>query len=210
MIGIVSRIRWLLCFVVMLAPGLSLAGTILVLGDSISAGYGLENLERGWVGLLQQRLQQTHADWSIVNASISGDTSAGGLARVDDLLQRHAPGVVILELGGNDGLRGLPPARLKENLTGIIARCRAAGAKVLLVGMRIPPNYGRRYTELFEGVFPQVAAEQKADFVPFLLDGVGGNRSLMQGDGLHPNGEAQPVMMDLVWQKLVPLLKAPK
>lgn len=200
----------MLCFVVILAPGLSLAGTILVLGDSISAGYGLENVERGWVGLLQQRLAQTHAEWNVVNASISGDTSAGGLARVDDLLQRHAPGIVILELGGNDGLRGLPPARLKDNLTGIIARCRAAGAKVLLVGMRIPPNYGRRYTELFEGVFPQVAAEQKADFVPFLLDGVGGNRSLMQGDGLHPNGEAQPLMLDLVWQKLAPLLKAPK
>ncbi len=188
------------------APQLGLAGTILVLGDSISAGYGLENPDRGWVGLLRERLKSQGKDWQVVNASISGDTSAGGVARIDGLLKQRKPAVLILELGGNDGLRGLAPTRLRENLGEIITRAQTACAKVLLVGMRIPPNYGRRYTDLFEGVFPALAGERNVAFVPFMLEGVGGHRSLMQPDGLHPNGEAQPILLDRVWEKLEPLL----
>jgi acyl-CoA thioesterase-1 len=207
MIGIASRIRSILFgLVVFMAPQVSLAGVILVLGDSISAGYGLENPDLGWVGLLRERLKTRHKEWSVVNDSISGDTSAGGLARIDELLDVHEPSILILELGGNDGLRGLAPARLRENLAAIITRSKAAGARVLLVGMRIPPNYGRRYTELFEAVFPALAHERNVAFVPFMLEGVGDNRSLMQHDGLHPNGEAQPILLDRVWEKLQPLL----
>lgn len=125
---------------------------------------------------------------------------------MDDVLTRHDPDILILELGGNDGLRGLPPARLEQNLSAIIERSGQAGAKVLLLGMRMPPNYGRRYTELFEAVFARLAAERQVTFVPFLLEGVGGDKSLMQPDGIHPRQEAQPIMLDLVWRKLEPML----
>nr|WP_305799123.1 arylesterase [Methylococcus sp. EFPC2] len=180
---------------------------MLVLGDSISAGYGLENPEaNGWVGLLRARLAAEGKGHEVVNASIPGDTSAGGLTRVGPLLERHRPIVLILELGANDGLRGLQPARLEDNLSAILERARKAGVKPLLLGMRIPPNYGKRYNELFEAAFPDVAQRNGIPWVPFLLDGVGGRADLMQGDGLHPNRTAQPILLENVWQKLKPLL----
>jgi acyl-CoA thioesterase-1 len=160
----------------------------------------------GWVGLLRARLAAKGHTHEVVNASIPGDTSAGGLARVDDLLARHRPRVLLLELGANDGLRGLPPARLEANLSEIIRRAHKAGAKALLLGMRIPPNYGKRYNTLFEAVFPSVARRLDVPLVPFLLDGVGGHKELMQADGLHPAQSAQVLMLENVWAKLEPLL----
>ncbi|NJD07616.1 MAG: arylesterase [Methylococcaceae bacterium] len=195
----------ILCGLMMaLLPGWSVARAIVVLGDSISAGYGLDNPDQGWVGLLQAKLKPTGTE--VVNAGISGDTSAGGLARVDALLDRYQPSVVLLELGGNDGLRGLPPAQMADNLGEIIRRVQARQAKVLLLGMRIPPNYGKRYNEMFEAVFPELAQRLGVAYVPFLLEGVGGNNGLMQPDGLHPNMAAQPVLLQRVWEKLAPLL----
>ena len=185
---------------------MSFGATILILGDSISAGYGLENPDRGWVGLVREKLKNSGKDYEVVNASIPGDTSAGGLARVDGLLARYRPAIMILELGANDGLRGLPPSRMQANLGEIMARSQKAGSKVLLLGMRIPPNYGKRFNQLFEGVFPALAKQRGAAFVPFLLEGVGGQNHLMQPDGLHPNGEAQSVLLQRVWEKLEPML----
>ncbi len=193
---------WLLFAV----PVLSHGGVILVVGDSISAGYGLENPERGWVGLLAEKLKSAGKNWEIRNASVSGEISAGGLARIDELLARNKPGLLILELGANDGLRGLQPSLMQINLGRIIVRAKQSGARVVLLGMRIPPNYGKRYNDLFEAVFPALAREYDVAFVPFLMEGVGGNPRFMQADGLHPNAEAQPLLMRLVWQKLEPLL----
>jgi len=179
---------------------------VLVLGDSISASYGLENPALGWVSLLAGQIKAAGKPWQIANASISGETSAGGLSRVDELLARHKPGLLILELGANDGLRGLNPVVMQANLSEILSRAEKAGAKTLLLGMRIPPNYGKRYNDLFEAVFPAVAKDHGAAYVPFLLEGVGGNAQLTQPDGLHPNAQAQPVLMRQVWEKLLPLL----
>jgi acyl-CoA thioesterase-1 len=187
-----------------LLPAWGAARAIVVLGDSISAGYGLENPDQGWVGLLQARLRNRGDE--VVNAGISGDTTAGGLARLDALLERYRPAILILELGANDGLRGLPPARMGANLGEIIHRAQAHQAKVLLLGMRIPPNYGKRYNEMFEAVFPELAQRYGVAYVPFLLEGVGGNDGLMQPDGLHPNLAAQPVLLERVWARLEPLL----
>jgi acyl-CoA thioesterase-1 len=164
----------------------------------------LENPDQGWVGLLQARLRDRGDE--VVNAGISGDTTAGGLARLDALLERYRPAILILELGANDGLRGLPPARMGANLGEIIHRAQAHQAKVLLLGMRIPPNYGKRYNEMFEAVFPELAQRYGVAYVPFLLEGVGGNDGLMQPDGLHPNLAAQPVLLERVWARLEPLL----
>lgn len=193
--------------VLVIALCLSLAAraeTLLVVGDSISAGYGLDRLEQGWVALLGEKLRPRGV--TVVNASVSGDTTAGGLTRLDALLRRVAPDIVILELGGNDGLRGLTPAQMRANLTAMIGQSRAAGARVLLLGMQIPPNYGKRYAELFQRVYGEVAAATGVALVPFLLDGVGGQAALMQADGLHPNAAAQPVLLEQVWQGLEPLL----
>ena len=181
------------------------AGTILIVGDSISAGFGLDT-RLGWVSLLEQRLaQEGHPD-QVVNASISGDTSAGGLARLPALLTEHKPDVVIVELGGNDGLRGQLPAQLKQNLAGMIDSAKTAGAKVLLLGMKLPPNYGKRYTDAFAEVYTQLAAEKQIALVPFFLEGVGGNPQWMQADGLHPAAAAQKRLLDNVWPALKPLL----
>jgi acyl-CoA thioesterase-1 len=185
---------------------LAQANNLLVLGDSISAGYGLDKPEQGWVALLHDRLKQRGLE--VVNASISGDTTAGGLQRLDTLLQRVKPAWVLVELGGNDGLRGLTPAQMEANLTQIIGKSRAAGARVLLLGMRIPPNYGKRYAEMFQSIYGKVAAAQNASLVPFLLDGVGGEDGLMQQDGIHPNTAAQPLMLEQVWKVLEPLMAA--
>ena len=185
---------------------LAQADNLLVLGDSISAGYGLDKPEQGWVALLHDRLKPRGIE--VVNASISGDTTAGGLQRLDALLERVKPAWVLVELGGNDGLRGLTPAQMEANLTQIIGKSRAAGARVLLLGMRIPPNYGKRYAEMFQSIYGNVAGAQNAALVPFLLDGVGGEDGLMQQDGIHPNVSAQPLMLEQVWKVLEPLLAA--
>lgn len=181
------------------------AGTLLVVGDSISAAFGLET-SQGWVHLLQQRLDTEGIDHQVVNASISGDTSAGGLARLPTLLEEHAPEVVILELGGNDGLRGQSPAQLKDNLEAMIEQSREAGAEVLLLGMRLPPNLGQRYTTAFAQVFDTLAEDNKLPYVPFFLEGVGGVEGMMQPDRIHPTAGAQQRLLDNVWPVLEPLL----
>jgi acyl-CoA thioesterase-1 len=197
--------KLLLSFILLAMSGLVQAKTILVLGDSISAGYGLEKIDLGWVALLQEKLRPRGI--AIVNASLSGDTSAGGLARIDPLLKQHRPSVVILELGGNDGLRGLSPKQLQSNLSEMIVRSKAAGAEVLLLGMKIPPNYGKRYAEMFQNVYPDLAERHGVALVPFLLEGVGGQNHLMQTDGVHPNRDAQAILLGQVWEKLKPMLE---
>ena len=181
------------------------AGTILIVGDSISAGFGLDT-RLGWVSLLEQRLSKEGHDDKVINASISGDTSAGGLARLPALLAEHKPDVVIVELGGNDGLRGQLPAQLKQNLASMIEASQQAGAKVLLLGMQLPPNYGARYTQAFAAVYGELANEKKVALVPFFLEGVGGKPELMQADRIHPAAGAQGLLLDNVWPALKPLL----
>jgi len=179
---------------------------IVVLGDSISAGYGIE-VQEGWVALLQKKLLETNSNYSISNASISGDTTAGGLARIDPILTANKPAIVLLQLGANDGLRGLSPVEMKNNLAEIVRRAQQAGAKVILLGMKIPPNYGKRYVDLFYNVYPQLAKELDIPLVPFLLEDVALNKDLMQADGLHPNAKAQPILADKIEPYLFPLVK---
>ncbi|KIQ00792.1 MULTISPECIES: arylesterase [Pseudomonas] len=188
-----------------IAVQMAQAGTVLVVGDSISAAFGMDT-RQGWVHLLDERLQSEGFEHRLVNASISGDTSAGGAARLPALLAEHKPDLVVVELGGNDGLRGLPPSQLQQNLASMIDASREAGAKVLLLGMRIPPNYGERYTSAFAKVYDDLAAEKDVPLVPFLLEGVGGVDTLMQDDGVHPAVEAQPMLLENVWPTLKPLL----
>lgn len=201
-----SMIRLLVSCLLVSFSCLLNAQTLLVLGDSISAAYGLDRVEQGWVALLQQRLAPQGVD--VVNASISGDTTAGGLARFDPLLERTQPAIVIIELGGNDGLRGLTPAQMQANLVELIRRAGKRGARVLLLGMKMPPNYGKRYADMFQTVYADVAKSQGVALVPFLLDGVGGHDDLMQADGIHPNLAAQPVLLNQVMPFLQPLLDA--
>lgn len=198
---------WLLsgCLALLLITQQAAAQTLLVVGDSISAGLGLDT-SQGWVSLLEQRLKQQGFDYRVVNASISGDTTAGGLARLPALLSEQKPTLVVIELGGNDGLRGMAPAQLQQNLASMVERSRAAGAKVLLLGMRLPPNYGQRYTDAFAKVFETVAQQQSVAMVPFFLEGVGGVPAMMQADGIHPATVAQPKLLDNVWPALKPLL----
>jgi acyl-CoA thioesterase-1 len=181
------------------------AATILIVGDSISAGFGLDT-SKGWVALLRQRLEQEGSSDKLVNASISGDTSANGAVRLPALLAEHKPGLVILELGGNDGLRGMLPTQLQQNLATMIDRSRESGAQVLLLGMKLPPNYGARYTEAFAKVYSDLAAQKKVALVPFFLEGVGGVPALMQADSIHPAVGAQGKLLDNVWPTLEPLL----
>lgn len=189
-----------------LLPWTVSAKTIVVLGDSISAGFGIE-VQQGWVALLQNRLAAQHSPYVISNESISGDTSAGGLARIDDALRRHKPQIVLIELGANDGLRGLSPEAMKANLTEMVKRTEKTGAKVLLLAMKIPPNYGKRYIEMFYNIYPQLAAELKVPYVPFILEDVALKTELMQADGLHPNALAQPIVAERIWGYLSPILK---
>lgn len=182
------------------------AKTILVFGDSISAGYGI-NVEEGWASLLQHKLSATKKPFAVVNESISGETTAGGLARIDAALAKFKPDIVLLELGANDGLRGLSPQVMQNNLSAMVTRAEKAGAKVLLLGIRIPPNYGKRYADMFYGVFNQLALNLKIAWVPFMLEDVALNPQLMQADGLHPNAAAQPIMLAHIWQYLEPLLQ---
>ena len=200
------RVWWLSAGLVLccLAQGAA-AGTLLVVGDSISAGFGLDT-RLGWVALLQQRLKDEGYDDQVVNASINGDTSAGGRARLPALLATYKPNLVVLELGGNDGLRGQPPQQLQQNLASMIDQAREAGAKVLLLGMRLPPNYGVRYTSAFAQVYQQLSTQRQVPLVPFFLEGVGGVPQMMQADGIHPTPGAQPRLLENAWPAIKPLL----
>jgi len=180
--------------------------TVLVFGDSLSASYGIEE-EQGWVNLLSEKLRQAQSPYSVINASVSGETSTGGLSRLPAALAEFQPSVVILELGGNDGLRGLPLATLQSNLEEMVSLSQRAGAKVLLAGIQIPPNYGPRYTEPFYALFGDIAESEQLPFVPFLLDGIPQQPELMQNDGIHPRAEAQHMILDNVWPVLAPMLQ---
>ncbi|OWW20283.1 arylesterase [Noviherbaspirillum denitrificans] len=184
----------------------SASKTVLVLGDSLSAEYGIAR-GAGWVTLLEQRLKTAQINASIVNASISGETTSGGKARLPDLLGQHRPSVVVIELGGNDGLRGLPLAAAEANLRAMIQESQKAKAKVLLVGMQIPPNYGREYADRFSGLYEKLSKETRVSLVPFLLEGVASKPQLFQSDRIHPLAEAQPIMLDNIWPHLKPLLQ---
>ncbi|HEV8255375.1 MAG TPA: arylesterase [Casimicrobiaceae bacterium] len=184
------------------------APVILIVGDSISAGYGLRP-GAGWTTLLQQRLEAGHYPHRVVNASSSGDTSAGGRARLAALLAQHRPVVSIIELGGNDGLRGGSLEALQGNLDAMVAMAQKAGSQVLLVGMRLPPNYGPAYVQRFNATFANVAKTRKIALVPFLFDGFGENNAMFQPDRVHPTAAAQPKLLDNVWRELRPLLDTP-
>ena len=186
-------------------PGLAFSSTILVVGDSLSASYGIP-VEQGWVALLQQRLSAQCGECTIVNASISGDTTASARARLPKAIERHQPDIVILELGGNDGLRGLSLAEMKANLAAMISTARGHEARVLLIGVQLPPNYGTAYTQKFQTLYHELAREQGVALLPSLVEGVGTRADLMQGDGIHPNVTAQPLIMARVWEHLLPLL----
>jgi acyl-CoA thioesterase I len=182
---------------------------LLVLGDSLSAEYGLQR-GQGWVALLEARLKQEKLPHKVVNASISGDTTSGGRSRLPALLKQHKPRVVVIELGGNDALRGLPLKSTQDNLTAMASAAKAAGAKVLIAGMAVPPNYGRKYGDDFIALFGTVAKTQGAALVPFLLAGVADGPdadAMFQPDRIHPKAEAHPRMLDNVWPALKPLLK---
>jgi acyl-CoA thioesterase-1 len=187
-------------------PGKSQDQVILVVGDSLSAEYGLQR-GSGWVALLAQRLLTEQQDYQIHNSSISGDTSSGGVARLPDALRRYRPAIVIIELGSNDALRGLSLEMTQENLATMITMAQQAQARVLLVGMQIPPNYGRKYAEQFQQLFPNVAREHDAALVPFLLEDIATDRSMFQSDGIHPNEQAQAILARNVWRQLEPLLE---
>ncbi|MHB8743691.1 MAG: arylesterase [Sulfuricaulis sp.] len=181
------------------------ARTLLVVGDSLSAAYGVD-VRAGWTALLAKRLELDKIDYRVINASISGDTTADGLARLPKLLAAHKPTVVIIELGGNDGLRGLSLEQMKHNITAMVTEAKSENARVLIVGMRLPPNYGKYYTERFRHVYPEIASEQHVSLTPFLLEGIATHPSLMQPDGIHANAKAQPKMLMNVWLSLRPLL----
>ncbi len=181
--------------------------TVLVLGDSLSAEYGLTR-GSGWVALLEQKLKAEKIDAAVVNASISGETTSGGRARLPALLEQYKPALVVIELGANDGLRGLPVAAAEANMRAMVELARKNNAQVLLVGMRMPPNYGRDYTERFYGMYKTVATQLKAPLVPFMLEGVAEQPSLFQPDRLHPTAQAHPAILANIWPKFLPLVKA--
>lgn len=179
--------------------------TLLVMGDSLSAAYGLRT-DQGWVALLEQRLIEQQRDWRVVNASISGETTAGGAARIDSEIAVHSPDLVVIELGANDGLRGLPLQHARANLERMIRASKSAGAEVLLIGMRMPPNYGPAYTNGFFDLFGELAREHEAAHLPFMLEPIAADRDAFLDDNLHPTAEAQPHLLEHVWVALAPLL----
>ncbi|HHX06501.1 MAG TPA: arylesterase [Pseudomonas sp.] len=199
--------QWIatMCLLVLCSIGQAQAATVLVVGDSISAAFGLETQE-GWVTLLEERLREHNPEFKVVNASISGETTGGGLARFPQLLSEHQPDYVIIELGGNDGLRGLSLTQMSSNLTRMVQQAKQQDAVVLLLGMRLPGNYGQRYTEAFYNVYQQIAEQENVAVVDFFLAGVGGEEGMMQADGVHPTQMAQPLLLDNAWQRLAPLL----
>jgi len=172
--------------------------TVLIFGDSLSAGYGID-VDQSWATLLQSRLESVGYEHRVVNASISGETTEGGAARIDSALSEFSPELIILELGGNDGLRGFPPQRMKGNLEKIVARAKASGASVVLLGIRIPTNYGTRYTQAFEAVYRDVANDFDIEWIEFFMKGVALNDELLQQDRIHPNAAAQPILLDNAW-----------
>jgi len=203
------RFKFILLFIVcgLLSTGASADddARLLILGDSLSAAYGME-ISQSWPSLLQQRLDEHGHAYRVFNSSITGDTTQGGLARLPRLLEKHQPAVVILELGGNDGLRGLPIEETRANLSSMIEQSQSAGAVVILAEMRIPPNYGRTYTQKFNGSYTDLAAQFNTELLPFLLQDIALEPGLMQSDGIHPTAQAQPLILDKVWLVLEPLL----
>lgn len=190
---------YLVLLTLCLSPTWVFAKTVMVLGDSISAGYGIEP-QQAWVNLLQKRLDQQYPkQHKVVNASVSGETTSGALARLPKLLQTHKPNVVVIELGGNDGLRGQPPQMIQKNLAQLIQQSQKANATVVVLGMKIPPNYGTAYSKAFENNYKVVSQQYKVKLLPFFLEGVAGNKSLMQKDLVHPNGKAQPILLNLAY-----------
>jgi acyl-CoA thioesterase-1 len=201
--------QWMFGALLMVAAALahSAPKTVLVLGDSLSAEYGLAR-GSGWVALLEQKLKAEKIDAAIINASISGETTSGGRTRLPALLAKYRPALVVIELGANDGLRGLPVAAAEANMRAMVELARKNKAQVLLVGMRMPPNYGRDYTEQFFTMYRSVATQLKAPLVPFMLEGVAEQPTLFQPDRLHPTAQAHPVILANIWPKILPLVKA--
>jgi acyl-CoA thioesterase-1 len=190
----------------LMLPATGSAATIMIYGDSLSAGYGLPR-QAGWTNLLLQRLHDENFDYKIVNASISGETTLGGKNRIAEALSAHKPEIVIVALGANDGLRGQSLDTMRANLDAIIQTCVKRKVRVLLVGMRLPPNYGAAYTEKFHAIFRDLAQRRKLPLVPFMLDGFADNAALFQADGIHPAAQAQPLMLDNIWKILRPMLR---
>lgn len=188
-----------------LAPLPAATKTLLIVGDSLSAAYGID-VSDGWVAQLQQRLTRNKLDYQVVNASISGDTTANGLARLPQLLDTHRPSIVVIELGANDGLRGLSLSEMQHNIKTMIEKARARGALVLLLGIRLPPNYGKTYAEMFHAVYERIARDSKVALVSFMLEGIATDRTQMQSDGLHPDAAAQDKVLSNVWVELERLL----
>ena len=202
-----SVVRWLcILFLVSIAPGALAAPVILVLGDSLSAAFGIGE-QQGWVSLLRDKLEQNGYPHAVVNASVSGDTTRDALSRLDDTLARHRPDIVIVELGGNDGLRAFSIDTIRGNLSRILETVRNSGATAILAGMRMPPNYGPVYADAFENLYPDVARATGANLVPFFMEGVATEPELMQDDGIHPNARAQALLLENVWPVLNPVLR---
>jgi len=200
--------RWVLVslFVVFALPADSYAATVLVMGDSLSAGYGIDR-EKGWVNLLAHRLSRVDSEHQVINASISGETTSGGMRRIPALLHTHQPQIVVLALGANDGLRASDPQLIEHNLQTMIESARDHNALILLVGIRLPPNYGVSYNAAFGAVFPYLAERHHLPIVPFLLKNVAEHENLMQADRYHPKARAQPLILDNVWPELLQLLQ---
>jgi acyl-CoA thioesterase-1 len=198
---------WLLAALLSGPAGATTENKVLVIGDSLSAAYGLA-AEQGWVSLMDARLRETRPGWSVVNASISGETTAGGAARIDSALALHQPALVLIELGANDGLRGLPLEQAEANLERMVQAAQTAGAKVLVIGMHIPPNYGPDYTEAFHAMFGRVADRQDAAHLPFLLEPIASDRDAFLPDNLHPTAEAQGRILEHVWPAVVGLVES--
>ncbi|MFM2434734.1 MAG: hypothetical protein RL063_713 [Pseudomonadota bacterium] len=194
------------CLMFFTVPVYAASNSILIYGDSLSAAYGIPQ-QQGWVSLLQQRLEDQHYPYKVINASVSGETSSGGLSRLSATLNAHQPNIVILELGANDGLRGLPLSVMKDNLAQMIEQSKRSGAKVLLIGMKIPPNYGPKYSQSFTQQYQQLSQELKVPRVPFMLQGMESRPELIQDDGLHPNEQAQPFILENIWPQLKLMLK---
>ncbi|MEQ6884565.1 arylesterase [Salicola sp. Rm-C-2C1-2] len=201
-----SFARALIAAFLLALPMLAQGNTLVIYGDSLSAAYGIEE-ENGWVSLLQERIAKQAPTWQVVNASISGETTDGGLRRIERMLETQSPDLVVLELGGNDGLRGKDPSAIRSNLARMVERIRSEGARVLLVGIEIPPNYGRAYTDAFRSQYRRLAKEKNLTFIPFLLENIHNRQGMMQEDGIHPTAEAQPLIRNRVWDALHPLLE---
>jgi acyl-CoA thioesterase-1 len=205
MVGKIRRVALMTALLCATASAYSASKTLLVLGDSLSAEYGLAR-GSGWVALLEKRLKAENLDVRVVNASISGDTTSGGRTRLPALLEKHKPDVMVLELGANDALRGLPVASTEDNLRAMINAAKGIRARMLVLGMQIPPNYGPDYTRQFSAVYNKLATEQKVPLVPFFLERLVERPELFQSDRLHPTADAQPLLLDTVWPRLQPLL----